>query len=108
MSAPGRFAGKEPTICACCQRLAEGFAYHPYPNPPRGQTARWLSQQIWFCGQDAKALDKTKSTGIYKMPAAKMEMWEKKANAEAETEVASYCEEIGTSDFAKMTEQERD
>lgn len=100
MSAVARFGGKLPTICAACQRLAAGFAFSPNKQG-RGPF-------IWLCADDANKLSKKDAEKIYKMPSKKMELWEKKANAEAETSVAEYCDEIGISDFSLMTEFQRD
>ena len=97
-SAVARFGTKVPTICACCQRLAAGFAY---------STNKWgKGPHIWWCETCAMQLNKSQAEKIYKMTTAKMQLWENPALKKAGKDAGEFLDTIGKTDLATLTEDE--
>jgi hypothetical protein len=86
-----RFATRVPTACAVCRRHAVWLGYAP-PEQDRAPV-------IWLCDDnDCHAAAKK----VYVMPKKMLDAYELGAMLEAGAIAASYLEELGTTDIAKL------
>jgi hypothetical protein len=100
MTALRRFATKEPTVCAVCRRRAVWLGYAPLRTNmglSRGNPVVWLCDDK-HCHRAARS--------IYTMPAPDFDAFEQAAALEAGATAASYLEECGTTDLAKLKDGE--
>jgi Family of unknown function (DUF6511) len=93
-----RFATEEPTACAVCRRRAVWLGYAPLREwmAPKGPV-------VWLC--DDKHCHRAVRS-IYTMPAPNLDAYEEAAALEAGVEAAGYLEECGTTDLAKLKDDE--
>jgi hypothetical protein len=97
-NATHRFATPEPTVSAVCRRRAMWLGFTPL--------GRWMSQRgpiIWLC-DDTHCHRAARI--VYKMPNPDLDALEEAAALEAGTGAGGYLEEIGTTDLAKLTDQQ--
>lgn len=89
-----RFATPEPTICAVCRRRAVWIGFSPNNQPP-----------IWLCGTtECSRLARQ----VYTMKTYILDAYEHGARIEASQAFGAYIEECGTTDLAKLTEEQWD
>jgi hypothetical protein len=89
---------KKPAVCAVCRRRAVWLGYTPVD--------KWLTPQgpvIWLC--DDKLCHGAGKV-IYKMPRPQLDTLEQGAALEAGAEVARFLETCGTTDLAKLTDEQ--
>jgi hypothetical protein len=89
---------RKPAVCAVCRRRATWLGYTPVD--------KWLTPQgpaIWLC-DDPQCHGAGKV--IYKMPRPKLDAIEQSAALEAGSEAAQFLETCGTTDLAKLTEEQ--
>jgi hypothetical protein len=100
MTALHRFATREPTVCAVCRRRAVWLGYAPLRRK-LGLSAD--DPIVWLC--DSNHCHRA-ARSIYTMPAPDLDALEQAAALEAGAEAAAYLEQCGTTDLAKLHENE--
>ena len=91
MTSAATHATTDPGICAVCRRRHDNLAYAPTPRHP----LKWVCAE---CVPLAK--------GIYHMPRAQIDEFERKALNDAGEAAGAYLDEIGKTDLADLTEEE--
>jgi hypothetical protein len=94
-----RFATSRPTLCAVCRRRAVWLGYAPL----RGRSLSRAGPVIWLCDENRCHRAARK---VYAMPNSELDTFEEAAALEAAAGAGQYLEEIGTTDLAKLTDQE--
>jgi hypothetical protein len=93
-----RFATRVPTVCAVCRRRAVWLGHAPLGNrlTRNGPT-------IWLCDNS----DCHRSAWrLHQMPSSVLDAFEEASALEAAAEAGRYLEEVGTTDLARLTDQE--
>ncbi len=84
---------REPVLCGVCRRRAYGYGVAPAQSKP----VMWLcdSPECWALGQ-----------GVYTMPTAELDEFEKAARDAAGERAGAYLDSIGKTDLAQLTGEE--
>jgi hypothetical protein len=90
----GRFATKQPTVCAVCRRHAAWLGTTPQPHR---MPVLWLCDDS-ICHKAAK--------GLFKVPANILDAYEIGSALEAGAEAGKYLDEIKKTDLATLSGDE--